>query len=147
MKLSTALREKDVDASATSAVFAFTDSAALAASVVAEQRRGGGAGLGGASNQIDNNLPKKHFKQVHISLAQALKIPGLILTWEHTYSALGQRYGHTANTTGNGRSSTSDWIERDTRCTLIERLGRQEGLQLDAANDRLTLVSPPPAGS
>ena len=51
---------------------------------------------------------------MHISLAQALKIPGLILTRERTSSALGSKYGDTAITTGNGRSSTSDFIERDT---------------------------------
>jgi hypothetical protein len=68
----------------------------------------------GNGNQIDNNLPRRHFKQLHISLAQALKIPGLVLTWEHTSSRLGQRYGHTAITQGDGRSSTSDFVERNT---------------------------------
>ncbi|MBL8941382.1 MAG: peptidoglycan-binding protein [Archangium sp.] len=68
----------------------------------------------GNGNQIDNNLPRSQFKQLHISLAQALKIPGLILTWEHTSSTLGQRYGHTAITQGNGLSSTSDFIESNT---------------------------------
>ncbi len=64
--------------------------------------------------ELDNNLPRSQFKQLHISLAQALKIPGLILTWEHTSSTLGQRYGHTAITQGNGRSSTSDFVESNT---------------------------------
>ena len=68
----------------------------------------------GNGNQIDNNLPRRHFKQLHISLAQALKIPGLVLTWEHTSSRLGARYGHTAVTLGNGRGSASDFIERNT---------------------------------
>ncbi len=68
----------------------------------------------GNGNQIDNNLPRKHFKQVHISLAEALKIPGLVLTWEHTSTRLGSIYGHTAITQGNGLSSTSDFVERDT---------------------------------
>ncbi|MDP3233622.1 MAG: peptidoglycan-binding protein [Myxococcales bacterium] len=68
----------------------------------------------GNGNQIDNNLPRAHFRQVNLSLAEALKIPGLVLTWERTSSALGQKYGHTAITTGDGRSSTSDFIERNT---------------------------------
>jgi hypothetical protein len=68
----------------------------------------------GNGNQIDNNLPRSKFRQVHLSLEQALKIPGLILTWEHTSSSLGRIYGHTAITQGNGRSSTSDFIEQNT---------------------------------
>ncbi len=68
----------------------------------------------GNGNQIDNNLPKNKFKQVNISLAEALKIPGLVLTWERTSSAAGQKYGHTAITTGDGRSSCSDFIENNT---------------------------------
>jgi LysM repeat protein len=68
----------------------------------------------GNGNQIDNNLPRNKFKQVNISLAEALKIPGLVLTWEKTSSAAGSKYGHTAITTGDGRSSASDFIERNT---------------------------------
>lgn len=68
----------------------------------------------GNGNQIDNNLPRDKFKQVHMSLAEALKIPGLVLTWEKTSSRLGSIYGHTAITTGDGRSSVSDFIERNT---------------------------------
>lgn len=68
----------------------------------------------GNGNQIDNNLPRSRFKQVNMSLAQALKTPGLILTWEHTSSRLGAIYGHTAITSGDGRSSYSDFVERDT---------------------------------
>ena len=68
----------------------------------------------GNGNQIDNNLPRSKFRQVHISLKDALKIPGLILTWEHTSSTLGQKYGHTAITLGNGYSSASDFVERNT---------------------------------
>jgi LysM repeat protein len=68
----------------------------------------------GNGNQIDNNLPKDKFKQVNMSLEQALKIPGLVLTWERTSSRLGSIYGHTAITTGDGRSSVSDFIERNT---------------------------------
>ncbi|QRK04281.1 LysM peptidoglycan-binding domain-containing protein [Archangium violaceum] len=68
----------------------------------------------GNGNQIDNNLPRDKFKQVDMSLEEALKIPGLVLTWEKTPSRLGSIYGHTAITTGDGRSSVSDFIERNT---------------------------------
>jgi murein DD-endopeptidase MepM/ murein hydrolase activator NlpD len=68
----------------------------------------------GNGNQIDNNLPRDKFKQVNMPLSEALKIPGLVLTWEKTSSRLGSIYGHTAITTGDGRSSVSDFIERNT---------------------------------
>jgi peptidoglycan hydrolase-like protein with peptidoglycan-binding domain len=68
----------------------------------------------GNGNQIDNNLPRDKFKQVHMSLAEALKTPGLVLTWEKTSTAAGSKYGHTAITTGDGHSSVSDFIERNT---------------------------------
>ncbi len=68
----------------------------------------------GNGNQIDNNLPRGKFKQVNMSLEQALKTPGLVLTWEKTSSRLGSIYGHTAITTGDGRSSVSDFIESNT---------------------------------
>jgi LysM repeat protein len=68
----------------------------------------------GNGNQIDNNLPRDKFKQVNIPLSEALKIPGLVLTWEKTSSRAGSIYGHTAITTGDGRSSVSDFIERNT---------------------------------
>ncbi len=68
----------------------------------------------GNGNQIDNNLPRNKFKQVNLSLAEALKIPGLILTWEKTSTRLGSIYGHTAITSGDGRSSYSDFVERNT---------------------------------
>ena len=68
----------------------------------------------GNGNQIDNNLPRDKFKQVNMSLAEALKTPGLVLTWEKTSSRLGSIYGHTAITTGDGRSSVSDFIESNT---------------------------------
>lgn len=68
----------------------------------------------GNGNQIDNNLPRNKFREVHMSLAEALKRPGLILTWERTSSRLGSIYGHTAITSGDGRSSYSDFIENNT---------------------------------
>lgn len=77
-------------------------------------RRTMGLTVRGNGNQIDNNLPRRKFKQINISLKDALKIPGLVLTWERTSSAAGRKYGHTAVTLGNGRGSASDFIERNT---------------------------------
>lgn len=65
-------------------------------------------------NTMDNNLPRSRFRQVHMSLKEALKIPGLVLTWEKTPTRLGSLYGHTAITLGDGRSSASDFVERNT---------------------------------
>ncbi|NVJ20779.1 MULTISPECIES: LysM peptidoglycan-binding domain-containing protein [Myxococcus] len=73
-----------------------------------------GIGVSGNGNQIDNNLPRDKFKQVDMTLEEALKIPGLVLTWESTSSRLGSIYGHTAVTLGDGHSSASDFIERNT---------------------------------
>lgn len=68
----------------------------------------------GNGNQIDNNLPRSRFKEVTMPLSEALKIPGLVLTWEKTSTRLGSIYGHTAITSGDGRTSYSDFIERNT---------------------------------
>ncbi len=68
----------------------------------------------GNGNQIDDNLPRSRFRQVHMPLSKALKIPGLVLTWERTSTTLGSRYGHTAITTGNGYTTASDFVERNT---------------------------------
>lgn len=68
----------------------------------------------GNGNQIDDNLPRDKFRQVNMSLEEALKVPGLILTWERTSTAAGSIYGHTAITAGDGRSSFSDFIESNT---------------------------------
>lgn len=73
-----------------------------------------GINVRGNGNQIDNNLPRNRFRQVNMSLAQALKTPGLVLTWERTSTRLGRIYGHTAITAGDGRTSYSDFIERNT---------------------------------
>ncbi|WP_169825663.1 MULTISPECIES: LysM peptidoglycan-binding domain-containing protein [Corallococcus] len=73
-----------------------------------------GIGVSGNGNQIDNNLPRDKFRQVDMSLEDALKIPGLVLTWESTSTRLGSIYGHTAVTMGDGHSSASDFIERNT---------------------------------
>lgn len=68
----------------------------------------------GNGNQIDNNLPRSKFREVHMSLEQALRTPGLVLTWERTSTRLGSIYGHTAITAGDGHTSYSDFIERNT---------------------------------
>lgn len=68
----------------------------------------------GNGNQIDDNLPRNRFRQVNMSLAQALKIPGLVITWEQTASGAGRKYGHTAITAGDGRTSYSDFVDRNT---------------------------------
>ena len=68
----------------------------------------------GNGNQIDDNLPRSKFKQVNIPLSEALKIPGLVLTWEKTSTRLGSIYGHTAITAGDGRTSYSDFIDSNT---------------------------------
>lgn len=82
-----------------------------------------GVKVWGNGNQIDDNLPRNKFKQVNISLAEALKTPGLILTWEKTSSRLGSIYGHTAITSGDGRSSYSDFIESNTLAGNASRSG------------------------
>jgi len=79
--------------------------------------------VSGNGNQIDNNLPRSHFRQINISLAQALKTPGLILTWEHTSTPAGRIYGHTAVTLGDGHSSASDFIENNTLAGAASRSG------------------------
>jgi peptidoglycan hydrolase-like protein with peptidoglycan-binding domain len=78
----------------------------------------------GNANQIDNNLPKNRFRQVNMTLAQALRTPGLILTWESTNTRLGSRYGHTAITVGDGHTSISDYREGDT-IGGSQRMGRR----------------------
>ncbi|HVG62542.1 MAG TPA: LysM domain-containing protein [Hyalangium sp.] len=82
-----------------------------------------GVKVWGNGNQIDNNLPRDKFKELHIPLEQALKIPGLVLTWEKTSSRLGSIYGHTAITSGDGRSSASDFVERNTLASSAGRSG------------------------
>jgi peptidoglycan hydrolase-like protein with peptidoglycan-binding domain len=82
-----------------------------------------GISVSGNGNQIDENLPRSKFKQVHMSLAKALKIPGLVLTWEHTSTALGSRFGHTAITWGDGHTSSSDFIEFNTLAGSSGRSG------------------------
>ncbi|PZR07294.1 MAG: hypothetical protein DI536_27980 [Archangium gephyra] len=82
-----------------------------------------GVKVWGNGNQIDNNLPRSHFKQVKMPLSKALKIPGIVLTWEKTSSRLGSIYGHTAITLGDGHSSASDFIESNTLAGNASRRG------------------------
>lgn len=63
---------------------------------------------------MDNDLRGRGWTQVHLSLEEALKIPGLVLVWEEGASAAGKIYGHTAITQGDGRSSISDYVENPT---------------------------------
>lgn len=85
-----------------------------------------GISVGGNGNQIDNNLPRNRFRQVNMSLEQALRTPGLILTWERTSTRLGSIYGHTAVTLGDGHSSASDFIESNT----LAAQGGRSGLKI-----------------
>ena len=80
--------------------------------------------MSGNGNQVDNNLPRSHFRELNIPLEEALRRPGLVLTWERTNTRLGSRYGHTAITTGDGRTSVSDYTEGDTMAGS-RRMGRQ----------------------
>jgi peptidoglycan hydrolase-like protein with peptidoglycan-binding domain len=82
-----------------------------------------GIHVGGNGNQIDDNLPRDKFREVNMPLSEALKRPGMVLTWEHTSTRLGSIYGHTAITTGDGHSSCSDFIERDTLAGAQSRTG------------------------
>lgn len=77
----------------------------------------------GNGNQIDDNLPRSKFKQVNMSLAEALRTPGLVLTWEKTSTRLGSIYGHTAITAGDGHTSYSDFIENNTLAGGASRSG------------------------
>jgi hypothetical protein len=82
-----------------------------------------GVKVWGNGNQIDDNLPKSKFKEIHIPLSEALKTPGLVLTWEKTSTRLGSIYGHTAITAGDGHSSYSDFIENNTLAGNASRSG------------------------
>lgn len=86
-------------------------------------RRSLGISVSGNGNQIDNNLPRSKFREVHMPLEQALRTPGLVLTWEQTSTRLGSRYGHTAITLGDGHSSASDFVERNTLAAESGRRG------------------------
>lgn len=82
----------------------------------------------GHGNQVDDNLPRTHFRELHMSLEEALRIPGLVLTWERTSTPAGRIYGHTAITSGDGRSSYSDFVEGNT----LAASGGRSGLRIFA---------------
>ena len=86
-------------------------------------RRTMGLSVSGNGNQIDNNLPRSKFREVQMSLEEALKTPGLVLTWEQTSTRLGRIYGHTAITLGDGHSSASDFVESNTLAAESGRRG------------------------
>ena len=77
----------------------------------------------GHANQLPSALRQRGFRQVNRSLEQALRTPGLVLTWDRTSTRLGRIYGHTAITLGDGRRSASDFIERDTLASSRGRTG------------------------
>ena len=100
------------------------DSQGLCATGVSRAiQRSMGIKVWGNGNQIDDNLPRSRFEQVNIPLSEALKIPGLVLTWEKTSTRLGSIYGHTAITAGDGHTSMSDFIETDTLAGDRSRTG------------------------
>jgi hypothetical protein len=101
----------------------FTSHGLCATGVSRTLREAMGITVTGNGNQIDENLPRSKFKQIHIPLAQALKIPGLVLTWEHTSTPEGRIFGHTAITLGNGKESASDFVEFDTLSAAQSRSG------------------------
>jgi hypothetical protein len=77
----------------------------------------------GNGNSIGSSLLEHGFHQVSISLKDALTQPGLVLTWQHTPTRLGRKYGHVAVTLGDGHSSASDFVERDTVGGSVGRTG------------------------
>ncbi len=87
-----------------------------------------GVRIYGNANQLPGTLPKAGFREVKMSLEQALKTPGLVLTWDRTNTRAGSKYGHTAITTGDGSTSVSDYVESDT-LAASNRMDR-EGLRV-----------------
>ena len=80
---------------------------------------------GGNGNQIGTGLLNSgKYKQVNLSLADALKIPGLIFSWQKTATEAGQKYGHTAISQGNGKDSSCDYYEYNT----IDKCGGRTGM-------------------
>ena len=78
----------------------------------------------GNGNQTDDSLKANgNFKQLSYSLNEALKIPGIIMTWEKTGTTAGQKYGHTAITVGNGTDSACDFYEYNTNSKSSKRTG------------------------
>lgn len=83
-----------------------------------------GVRIYGHANQLKNSIQKAGFREVNMSLEQALKTPGLVLTWDRTNTRAGSKYGHTAITTGDGTTSVSDYVESNT-LAATDRMNRQ----------------------
>jgi peptidoglycan hydrolase-like protein with peptidoglycan-binding domain len=83
-----------------------------------------GVRIYGHANQIKNTIQQAGFREVNLSLEQALKTPGLVLTWDRTNTRAGAKYGHTAITTGDGTTSVSDYVEANT-LAATDRMNRQ----------------------
>lgn len=83
-----------------------------------------GVRIYGHANQLKNSIQKAGFREVDMTLDQALKTPGLVLTWDSTNTRLGSKYGHTAITTGDGTTSVSDYVESNT-LAASDRMNRQ----------------------
>ena len=82
---------------------------------------------GGNGNQIGTGLLNSgKYKQVNLSLADALKVPGVIFSWQKTGTAAGQKYGHTAVSQGNGKDSTCDYYEWNT----IDKCSKRTGMSV-----------------
>jgi LysM repeat protein len=74
-----------------------------------------GVNIHANANRLDNQLPRNRFREVNMPLEQALRTPGLVLTWERSnHSQGGLRYGHTAITSGDGRTTYSDIVDHNT---------------------------------
>ena len=82
-----------------------------------------GRTITGNANQTGPSLQRAGFRQVNMSLEQALRTPGAVMTWDRTPTRAGQRHGHIAVSLGDGRSSASDFIERDTLASSRGRTG------------------------
>jgi hypothetical protein len=79
--------------------------------------------MNGHANQLNPQMERAGFHRVNMSLQDALRTPGLVLTWQQTGTTAGRRYGHTAITLGDGHSSASDFIERNTLASSANRRG------------------------
>jgi LysM repeat protein len=80
-------------------------------------QRSMGVNVRANANRLDNALSgNRRFREIQgMSLDQALNTPGLVITWERSnHSRAGMRYGHTAITSGDGRTTYSDIVDRNT---------------------------------
>lgn len=78
----------------------------------------------GNGNSIGAELMSKgNYKEVGMSLEEGLQVPGVIFSWQQTGTELGKIYGHAAVSQGDGKRSSSDYIERDTVASSKNRTG------------------------